>query len=86
MEKRNKKNIPHFSSLDEEACYWEKHSIAPYWDNLEDADISLKGATSDNWLLIRLDSKSIGRLHQLAHKKHQTIQKLAKQWVESLAS
>lgn len=86
MRKEGRKNIPHFKNLEEEARYWEKHSIAPYWDDLEDVDIQLTSPKLENWLLIKLDGKSMRKLNTLAHKKHKTIHRLAEQWVQSLAS
>ncbi len=87
MKKGNKKNIPRFKNLEEEAQYWNKHSIAPFWDSLEEVDLELNSShQKNNWLLIKLDNKTISKLNKLAHRKHQSLQKLAKKWVESIAS
>ncbi|BCV23004.1 CopG family antitoxin [Moorella sp. Hama-1] len=33
------KEIPHFASAEEEAAFWEKNSVAPYWDQLETVEV-----------------------------------------------
>lgn len=86
MRKKNKKSFPRFKSIQDEARYWEKHSIAPHWASLEDARSEIKSSKLSNWLLIEMDNITINKLNQVAHKKHQTLKNLTRKWIHSLAS
>lgn len=37
-----KKEIPVFQTKEEEAEFWDTHSLADYWDELEDEEMSFK--------------------------------------------
>jgi hypothetical protein len=86
MKEKSKKGIPRFNNLEEEAKYWEKHSIAPYWDNLEDVHFNIESSKFNNLLLIQLDNKSLQKLNLIARKKRKSIQNLAKGWIDSIAA
>ncbi|MBI3764217.1 MAG: hypothetical protein HY260_20445 [Chloroflexi bacterium] len=37
-----KKKLPTFKSVEEEIAFWETHSLADYWDELEDVKIDVR--------------------------------------------
>lgn len=60
-----KKPIPVFRSEEEEAEYWEKHSLLEHFDESDFEPLQVKVA-KDRPITIRLDSESRQRLNQMA--------------------
>jgi len=46
--------LPNFSTLEEEAAFWEVHSLTEYLDELEDIDLHVEGTSKDTYLAIRV--------------------------------
>jgi hypothetical protein len=62
---RIKKALPIFETEEEEAEYWEKHSISEHFDELDFKPLQAK-APKDTPMTIRLDSESRERLEEVA--------------------
>lgn len=60
-----KKPIPAFRSEEEEAEYWDKHSLLEHFDESDFMPLQVK-ATKDRPITIRLDSESRQRLDEIA--------------------
>jgi predicted transcriptional regulator len=60
-----KKPIPAFSSEEEEAEYWEKHSLLEHFDESDFVPLRVK-VPKDKPITIRLDSASRQRLNEMA--------------------
>lgn len=80
---KNIKEFPKFQSLAEESDYWEKHSIADFWDILEDVEFEISDPPQD-CLVLHLGQDSLKTLRKAAKEKNESIQNLAKHWIHSL--
>ena len=60
--------LPNFSTLEEEAEFWEVHSLTEYLDQLEDVDIHVEGTPEDTYLTIRVTPDIIIALREAAKK------------------
>jgi predicted transcriptional regulator len=60
-----KKPIPAFSSEEEEAKYWEEHSLLEHFDESDFVPLRVK-VPKDRPITIRLDSESRQRLNEMA--------------------
>ena len=75
--------LPNFRTIEEEADFWETHSLTDYLDELEDVDFTVDLAT-DSFIAIPADSEIIGKIHEIAQNRGISIQALLIQHVESL--
>jgi hypothetical protein len=72
--KKNKDRIPEdFNSLEDVRNFWDNHSSADYWDEMEDADMELSPA-----LKSKLELKKIYKLLGLSKKQMSDIEAKAK--------
>lgn len=82
MTKHNK--LPDFSkmSYEEEAHWWDTHSIADYWDQFEPVDIEfqLEKPKEEN-IVVRLQKPMKDLLAQIARKKGLNISSLTRMWI-----
>lgn len=78
-------SIPDFESLEEEAAFWDSHSLADFKDELEPVELEVDHPIG-HILSVRLESEEFRRLSALAKQRGLTTTALAQRWVlEALA-
>lgn len=82
--RKKKSKLPDFNkmSYEEEAKFWDTHSFADFWDELEDVEIvfDLK-KPRDETLIVRLQKEFKDRLERVARSKGLNISTLARMWL-----
>ena len=63
-----KSRIPEFASREEEAAFWDTHSLADYWDELKPVQVRFAEKLSES-ITIYLDPGTLERLRSLAQEK-----------------
>ena len=76
----SKFRIPKFKNYQEEAHFWDVHSIADFKDELRKVDMKVKKPLKVTFSL-RLDPKTIGKLDKVARKKGIGPATLARMWI-----
>ena len=61
--------MPNFATLDEEAEFWEDHSLTEYMDELEDVEFEVDAMPEDSVLTIQASPHLIGQLKEVAKIK-----------------
>lgn len=88
--KKNKFKFPDFDKMTyaEEAEWWDTHSFADFWDELEDVEIIWDlEKPKDETLVVRLQKNAKDRLEKVAKSRGLNISTLARMWLlEKLAS
>ncbi len=87
--KKKKFKWPDFDKMTykEEAEWWDTHSFADFWDELEDVDIVVKlEKPKDETLVLRLRKDLKDKLERIAENKGINVSKLARMWLEKLPS
>lgn len=80
--KKKKSKIPEFKSIEEEAKFWDTHSFADYWDELEDVDIVREvDKPRKETLVLRVQKNFKDRLKKTARKKGLNVSTLARMWL-----
>ena len=72
--------IPHFTSREEEAAFWDTHDITEFEDELEPVQVRFSKHLSEG-ITIRLDQETLGKLRHLAHEKGIGPTTLARMWL-----
>ena len=72
--------IPTFSSRDEEAMFWETHSIADFEDELTPITAHFAKNLSEG-ITIRFDKSTLSEIRTIAHKKGVGPTTLARMWI-----
>lgn len=80
VKKRQKDQIPEFKSYEEEANFWDTHSLADYQDQLKVVRVKFAKNLSIP-LTIRVDEKMLRKLREEAHKKGIGPTTLARMWI-----
>ncbi len=80
--KRNKKilPIPNFKSIQEEADFWDKHSVAPYWNQWKKVKVVVAKNLSTG-ITVRFDEKDLGRIRLKARNVGVGPTTLIRMWV-----
>jgi hypothetical protein len=78
--KKQKSRIPEFSSLEEEATWWETHNLADYQDEFEIVEAKFAKNLSHG-LTIRLDPETLAKVRSLAKKKGIGPTTLIRMWI-----
>ena len=82
MKKKIKSRIPKFKSLEEEAKFWDTHSITDFEDETEDVEIVWEvEKPRDETLVLRVQKNFKDRLKQTARKKGLNASTLARMWL-----
>jgi predicted DNA binding CopG/RHH family protein len=79
-EKKRKSRIPEFASLEEEAKWFESHSIADYQDEFKIVKATFAKNLSVG-ITIRFDQSTLNKIRELAHKKGIGPTTLARMWI-----
>lgn len=79
----NKKSkIPKFKSIEEEARFWDTHSITDFEDETEDVEIIWEvDKPRDETLVLRVQKRFKDRLKRAARKKGLNVSTLARMWL-----
>lgn len=80
IKNRKKSRIPEFTSREEEAKFFETHSIADFMDELKPVRVRFAKKLSEG-LHIRLDSGTLTKLRQEAKEKGIGPTTLVRMWV-----
>ena len=69
-------------TYEEEANWWDAHSLADFWDELEDVDIVFElKKPRDETLIVRLQKEFKERLEKVARSKGLNVSTLARMWL-----
>ncbi|QGP93425.1 CopG antitoxin of type II toxin-antitoxin system [Neomoorella glycerini] len=74
------KEIPEFASAEEEAVFWEKNSVAPFWDQLETVEVKAERPRKRQ-ICIRLNPTYLSEIKKVALKKGIPYQTLIQMWL-----
>ncbi len=77
---RKKSRIPRFKNREEEAKFWDTHSVADYWDEFKPIQVRFARNLSQV-LPVRFDAETLDRLRKVAHKKGIGPTTLVRMWV-----
>ncbi len=80
--KKNKKTskIPTFANRDEEAKFWETHSIADFKDELKPVKARFAKNLSEG-ITIRFDKDTLNKIRDIANRKGLGPTTLARMWI-----
>jgi predicted DNA binding CopG/RHH family protein len=70
--------IPLFSSLVEEAEFWEHHQIG---QRLMQSSLASTDSNESTTISLRIDPRMLSRLKRLARRRYLNYQSMLKQWV-----
>lgn len=79
---KNKKpsRIPEFKSIQEEAEFWDTHSLADYWDEFKPVKVRF-ARKLEHIFSVRFDGKTLTALQDQAEKKGIGAATLIRMWV-----
>lgn len=82
MKRKKNNKIPKFKTIEEEAKFWDTHSFADYWDELEDVDLVVElHKPKEKTLVLRMQKNVKNRLAQIAKQKGVNVSALARMWI-----
>ena len=68
-----------FTTIEEEAEFWDTHSFADYWDDFKSADLAVElSKPKEEKLVLRVNKDLKKKLEQVAKNKGVTISTLAR--------
>ncbi len=80
--KKRKNRIPEFKTIQEEAEFWDTHSFAEFWDELEDVDIVFKlKKPRDETVILRVQKDIKDKIDRLARSKGLNLSTLVRMWM-----
>jgi hypothetical protein len=77
---RKKDPIPEFASREEEAEFWDTHSLADYWDEFKPVRVRFAKNLSEG-ITIRLDPETLRQVRVLAKEKGIGPTVLIRMWI-----
>lgn len=80
MNKAKKSRIPEFKSIQEEAEWWDSHSLADYQDEFKTVGFHFAKKPSHE-IKITFESKEMKKLDEKASKKKTNVVSLAKELI-----
>lgn len=72
------KDVPVFSSLAEEAVYWESHELAP---RLMESSLLNPDNRESTTITLRFDPRMLSRIKRIARSHYLNYQSMMKQWL-----
>jgi hypothetical protein len=75
-----KKPIPSFTSVEEEAAFWDTHSFADYWGEWTPSKFKFSKHLSDT-LNVRFEPEDVAKIRAEAQKKGIGPTTLVRMWV-----
>ncbi|OGH17841.1 MAG: hypothetical protein A2868_02905 [Candidatus Levybacteria bacterium RIFCSPHIGHO2_01_FULL_40_15b] len=80
MKKKNR--IPKFKTYEEEARFWDTHSVTDFIDETENVDIVFElDKPRDETLIVRLQKDFKDKLEKTARSKGLNVSTLARMWL-----
>jgi hypothetical protein len=79
-ERKQKSRIPEFSSIEEEAAFWDTHDTTDFEDEFKTVKVRMAKNLSEG-LTIRLDKDTLEQLRTQAHEKGIGPTTLARMWI-----
>ncbi|MGI8855582.1 MAG: CopG family antitoxin [Thermomicrobiales bacterium] len=80
--KKEMKQIPRFSSLEEMAEFWDTHDSSEYEHEFEPVEFEIAKPLRSIWMLsIRLDKETFDALREIAKPKGLGASTLARMWI-----
>lgn len=80
--KKKRTKIPKFKTLEEEAKFWDTHSFADYWDELEDVDIVVElEKPRDETIVLRVQKQVKDKLDKFARSLGLNLSTLVRMWI-----
>lgn len=80
--KKNKKIIPKFSSLTDEVLFWDKHSLADYWEEFSDVDMVVElDKPRTETLIVRVQKDMKDKMKKIARSRGLNISTMARMWM-----
>lgn len=64
-----KGKIPTFKTIEEEAAFWDSHSIADYQDELEEVEVRFARPLLKQGITIRFEEETLAKLRSIAREK-----------------
>lgn len=81
MERRKREPMPDVGASDRDVAeFWETHSVADYWDDLEPAEFSDRHAPRQV-VTLRLDPKAVEALRAVAHRRGLDYSSMTRGWI-----
>lgn len=82
MKTKNKitSKIPTFTSREEEAKFWETHSVSEFSEELKSVKVHFAKNLSEG-ITIRFDQPALNKLREIAHHKGLGPTTLARMWI-----
>lgn len=82
MKKKKISKIPKFKTIEEEAKFWDTHSITDFEDELEEIELVFDlQRPKEETLVLRLQKKMKERLEKVARNQGISISALARMWI-----
>jgi hypothetical protein len=78
--RKTKSRIPEFKSREEEARFWDTHSIADYRDELKRVRVRVAKNLSEG-LTVQFDPETLTQIRNRAQKKGMGPTQLVRMWV-----
>lgn len=85
---KNKDQIPkEFESVEEIQDFWDKHSTADYWQEMEDVDLQLSPALKSKlelkklYHILGLSTEQIAEIETKARRENTDSKQLIRKWV-----
>ena len=79
---KRKSRIPKFKTIEEEAKFWDTHSLSDYWDEFKDIDIVFDlQKPKQETLILRLQKEVKNKLEKVAKSKGLSVSSLARIWL-----
>lgn len=75
------KALPVFESAEEEAAFWDSHSVADYWDQLEPVNEPVEVVPKKRLLSVRLAQSDLEALRRAAARYGLGTGTLARVWI-----
>ncbi|MCL0081593.1 BrnA antitoxin family protein [Peptococcaceae bacterium] len=79
------KQLPEFKTVDEETQFFETHSIAPYWEQLESVEV-VASRPKKKQISIRFDPDILTSVQKIATIRGVPYQTLIQLWVAEKAA
>ena len=73
------KKVPHFKTVEEAAVFWDTHSTADYWDEMEDVDVKIELKDENEY--IKIDQQLLQQIQMVAHAKKVSSRQLVTEWL-----
>jgi len=78
----SKKRLPEFKTEEEAAEFWDTHSFADYWDQMEPVEVTFApDCLKLKQVCLRLSPPMIARAKQIAASKGVRYQTLLRMWI-----